>query len=81
RKLYIARDRKGGEVPIYRRWSDFEILDYEIDRENPPTLVSFHFDHIHPVALGGKDEYSNIRLLCEPCNLERPKPRPSRAVD
>lgn len=25
-------------------------------------------DHIHPVFLGGTDDFANIQLLCRPCN-------------
>lgn len=28
-------------------------------------------DHILPLALGGSDDDSNIRCLCEPCHTER----------
>lgn len=29
----------------------------------------FAYDHIKPVALGGKNELSNIQVLCDPCHL------------
>ncbi len=31
--------------------------------------VKLHVDHIIPVSKGGKTEYSNLRTLCERCNL------------
>ena len=31
--------------------------------------VSLHIDHIIPVSKGGKSEVSNLRVLCEDCNL------------
>lgn len=31
--------------------------------------VRLHVDHIIPVSKGGKTEYSNLRTLCEACNL------------
>ena len=32
-------------------------------------LVKLHVDHIKPVSKGGKTELSNLRTLCERCNL------------
>lgn len=29
----------------------------------------FAYDHVLPVALGGKNELSNIQVLCDPCHL------------
>lgn len=31
--------------------------------------VKLHVDHIKPVSRGGKTEMSNLRTLCERCNL------------
>jgi hypothetical protein len=31
--------------------------------------VKLHVDHIKPVSKGGKTEHSNLRTLCERCNL------------
>jgi len=31
--------------------------------------VKLHVDHIYPVSKGGKTEYSNLRTLCDRCNL------------
>lgn len=31
--------------------------------------VSLHIDHIFPVSKGGKTEESNLRVLCDSCNL------------
>lgn len=28
-------------------------------------------DHIHPVAHGGTDEFSNLQTLCKPCNAAK----------
>lgn len=35
-----------------------------LDREARP-----HVDHIIPVSLGGKSEFSNYQILCQECNL------------
>lgn len=45
----------------------------------------WHIDHITPWSAGGSDDSTNLRLLCEPHNLERsnyhdPTERPRRAV-
>lgn len=32
-----------------------------------------HLDHIVPISQGGKDELDNVRVVCETCNLSRPK--------
>ncbi len=31
----------------------------------------YHLDHCLPLALGGKNEDSNMQLLCPPCNLSK----------
>ena len=33
--------------------------------------AGFHLDHIQPIALGGRNEDSNIQLLCRGCNLKK----------
>jgi 5-methylcytosine-specific restriction protein A len=38
----------------------------EKGRPEPAVCV----DHIVPVALGGKDEESNLRALCGPCHYD-----------
>jgi 5-methylcytosine-specific restriction endonuclease McrA len=43
--------------------------------ENPNCRAAFtdenphHFDHIYPVALGGKTVAGNLRVICAKCNL------------
>ncbi len=34
----------------------------------PPSVI-LHVDHIHPVAMGGKDDQDNLITACESCNL------------
>ena len=36
--------------------------------KNDPNII-LHVDHILPLAKGGKTEMSNLRTLCERCNL------------
>lgn len=33
--------------------------------------VRKHVDHIHPLALGGSNDKSNLQYLCAPCNLSK----------
>lgn len=35
---------------------------------HPPNVI-LHCDHIHPVALGGKNDIDNLVTACETCNL------------
>lgn len=37
--------------------------------QSPP----FEIDHIVPLALGGTDDLSNLRLLCQPCHKAKTK--------
>jgi len=32
-----------------------------------------HLDHIVPLAMGGTHTKANVRVVCKPCNLGRPK--------
>lgn len=36
-----------------------------------PVNIRSHFDHIKPLALGGKDIRSNIQALCANCHQEK----------
>ena len=31
----------------------------------------FAYDHVLPVALGGKNELSNVQVLCDPCHISK----------
>lgn len=33
--------------------------------------MKYHVDHIMPIKLGGKNDRSNIQILCPPCNLKK----------
>ena len=33
--------------------------------------ASYHVDHITPLARGGRNEKTNLQLLCPPCNLRK----------
>ena len=56
--------------------------------ERGRTAEATRVDHILPLAMGGSDEDSNTRNLCEPCHLEvtseqfgHAAPRAPRGVD
>lgn len=38
--------------------------------------VTPHIDHVHPIALGGKNSDSNVQLLCQPCNNQKSAKHP-----
>lgn len=38
--------------------------------------TGYHFDHYMPIALGGSNEDSNIRLACPGCNLKKKAKHP-----
>ena len=38
--------------------------------------LGFHIDHHMPIAMGGTNDISNIRLLCEPCNRRKSAKHP-----
>lgn len=35
------------------------------------TGIPLTLDHIHPIALGGKNEFKNSQLLCVPCHVKK----------
>lgn len=37
----------------------------------PKGFNELHGDHIHPRARGGRTVWSNLQLLCGPCNLQK----------
>jgi hypothetical protein len=37
----------------------------------PMHIENSTFDHLHPQALGGKDNIENLILACQPCNYEK----------
>lgn len=34
-------------------------------------ILNFHVDHIVPVSKGGRNDVSNLQLLCPPCNMSK----------
>lgn len=42
-----------------------------IHGEDMPVGQSFHVDHKLPIARGGTDAFSNLQLLCPPCNQSK----------
>jgi hypothetical protein len=67
-KMIIAR---------YRGQEDFigRITCKECGRSFPMDIMQV--DHIFPVAKGGKDQPSNLRLLCPTCNRKKGSKRPT----
>ena len=46
----------------------------------PPTDVPLVLDHMRPLSRGGDNHWSNLRWLCEGCNLGRGNRRDVQAV-
>lgn len=52
---------------VFKR-DGFRCCECGVEPEDPKHL---HIDHILPVAAGGTNEISNLRVLCRPCNLNK----------
>ena len=35
------------------------------------TVDNYHVDHVYPIAKGGRNDISNLQILCPPCNLSK----------
>ena len=61
--------------PSRLRWSILKRDRYRCTAcgRSPATdpAVELHVDHIHPHSQGGSDDPTNLRTLCQSCNLGR----------
>ncbi|MCC5890854.1 MAG: HNH endonuclease [Alkalibacterium sp.] len=69
-KNYYATQERNKMTPSLR----YEIMKRDNFRcqlcgEVASDHLSLHVDHIFPVSKGGKTEESNLRTLCEKCNI------------
>jgi len=61
-------------IPLSVRWKVLKSGKYKCDicgRTPSNSNVELHIDHIVPVSRGGGDHESNLRVLCDQCNLGR----------
>lgn len=75
----VEKNKKRRETKEYQRTLMTDSLRYDILRRDnfrcqlcglsASDGVVLHVDHIIPVARGGKTTKSNLRALCERCNL------------
>ncbi len=61
-------EKIGGKCPQCGSdmWMPYSFMPNE--KRNPTMLT---IDHIIPLADGGTNKYSNLRLMCKGCNLHR----------
>lgn len=57
---------KGIRHEVFKR-DNFRCVECGLDN----TKTTLHVDHILPLSKGGTDELSNLRTLCDKCNLEK----------
>lgn len=60
REILVERDSQGGEVPICYLCGE-------------PITGALQLDHVIPVAMGGKDCFTNIACVHDTCNLRKSK--------
>ena len=49
----------------------YGIVTCEHCKKQCPNLPDYHIDHIIPVSKGGSNDYNNLQILCQYCNLNK----------
>lgn len=68
---HVRRSRSQGGRFTLKRVKELFIEQRGLCVYCASDLSVFHIDHRMPLALGGRNDDSNIQLLCPPCNLKK----------
>jgi 5-methylcytosine-specific restriction endonuclease McrA len=69
------------QCPGFRRTDgSFHRCGVDLDYLRPKQPNSAEVDHVEPVRYGGKDNLSNLRVICRACNNARNRKQPTKPV-
>jgi len=68
---YKRRDRVGDGKVSTKRVKELIVLQSNRCVYCDTELLTYHVDHIRPLAKGGTNTDDNIQLLCPPCNRKK----------
>jgi len=58
-------------IPNYKKILDQLLHKYKFKCARCDSIKNLTIDHIHPVSKGGCHKFSNLQILCKPCNSKK----------
>lgn len=68
---YYSKLKKVRSCYINKKIRDDVLRKYKFTCVTCGTKEKLTIDHIHPVSLGGSNEFNNLQVLCKTCNSRK----------